>query len=371
MSPKFRVVALSVVAIGVSLLVSVSARAKLPPECVERFESKVDGHVGAIDEAMNSRGRLADIGNKLLLVRGEALRYIKGNWAKDCADAAPENRERMNGYIQTKLVPALETLAKGFVGVCVKYGKERIAERTKAMEKAASTGKPGVIDAQISYLETTLRRDGVLKMCKPIQAEVARLKDGRFAELKREAQIVRAKKKLAACALPVKRWEKVAKGLADGKKGKLYEIAVPDERDIKREVEVCQTVIDDALGLGLEASSLVAPIDRANRPLPEVTDIIARLSADPPALIARIRKHNAKWKKWYLGKWTRENIRGSGMRKVYKAYGVDVLPRVRDLGSRIVWTYRTSYSNRALAECEEYTFSKKGSLKSRRAYGCQ
>ncbi len=108
------------------------------------------------------------------------------------------------------------------------------------MESAARNGKVAVIAAQISYLEATLRRDTVLKSCKPIEKEVARLKTTRFTELRKQAQVVQAKKKLSVCALPVTRTEKIEAALAAGKKGKLAEIAVPDMRDIEREVGACK-----------------------------------------------------------------------------------------------------------------------------------
>ncbi len=118
-------------AIAICLLTAASAHAKLPPECVNRFEGKIDGHVSAIGDAMNKSGRLADVGNNLLRVRGEAFRYIKGDWANDCANAAPANRERMNKYVTAKLAPALTTLARGFIGVCIKHGARNgsISER--------------------------------------------------------------------------------------------------------------------------------------------------------------------------------------------------------------------------------------------------
>lgn len=68
--------------------------------------------------------------------------------------------------------------------------------------------------------------------------------------------------------------------------------------------------------------------------------------------------------------WIAEHGRGDDMRATFAANN-NIIPREKDLGSQIVWTYWSKKSGALFAECEEYVFDKQGNLDNRRVYECE
>lgn len=67
--------------------------------------------------------------------------------------------------------------------------------------------------------------------------------------------------------------------------------------------------------------------------------------------------------------WKQEHAKSKDMQKVFEANRM-IIPREENLGSQIIWMYRSKGNRDLLAQCKEYVFRSSGKLKSRRVYRC-
>ena len=77
------------------------------------------------------------------------------------------------------------------------------------------------------------------------------------------------------------------------------------------------------------------------------------------AFLDKVVQHNADINKAWRDDWRAKNVKGSAMKKVF-AERAERIPRVEDLGSKVVWTYRSYTTGAVFHECVNYTFDGSG-----------
>jgi len=98
-----------VVACGIIVGTSASARAALPPDCINRVLQKSQQGIDATNKAINEKqSRIEKWIMRIERAQNEIVSYWKGSWVQECMGAAPGNRAQFQAFFKEKGKPMME-----------------------------------------------------------------------------------------------------------------------------------------------------------------------------------------------------------------------------------------------------------------------
>ena len=368
------------------------ASAALPENCIDRLESKSGALISNIQSEMSrSHSRLENHYSGVQGAWKEFVRYFRGAWAAECLATHPQHKERFNAWLAANAQPVSNAAGAKLSEICTAYTDQLIQESTEELDAYLAQGSEAQVLTNARSFEGHLKRP-IVAECKETRDKVKKITESYLPTIRNRAKLDRASQSFASRIFLVDSVLNEAAVAFASKGASLVEApgvltGSQGMADFARSLETC---VDEAAKLrsfGADSSyplksprhqpptrlragvSWTAPEGRASMTLAEAEALCKDNVAGISDLFEQAKKHNEKVMAQRAKAWEKENLKGAGMRKVYAANGKR-WPKVENLGSSVVWTYR-SYTTGALThECKEYVFSRGGALKNRKARLC-
>ncbi len=368
------------------------AQAKLPENCIERLESKSQMLIDRVaSEVARNHSRLENHYGGMKGAWQEFVRYFRGAWAAECLETYPQHKERYNAWLAEHAQPVSNAAAAKMSEVCTAHTDALIAKSKQELEGYLARGAEDQVLINARTFEGHLQRP-IVAGCKAASAKVREIRESYLPALRSRAKIARLSQSFSGRIFNIEKTLREAE-VAFASKGKSLAPAPgvltgsQGMADFGNALEACSKDVGELRKLGAEdaytfankqmqppsrlppGTSWNAPAGRASITLRDAEVLCAENLAGLSELFAKAKTHNEKYQAQRAKAWEKANIKGAGMRKVYNANGKR-WPKIENLGSKVIWTYR-SYTTGALThECKEYVFSRGGALKTRKTRLC-
>lgn len=368
------------------------ANAGLPENCIDRLESKSGALIGSVSsEISRSHGRLENHYSGVQGAWKEFVRYFRGAWAAECLETHPQHKERFNAWLATNAQPVSDAAGVKLSELCTAYTDQLIQKSTEKLDDYLAQGSEAQVLTNARSFEGHLKRP-IVAECKATREKVKNITDTYLPAIRNRAKLDRASQSFASriflvdtvlteatVAFASKGVNLVeAPGVLTGSQGMA---------DFGRSLQTCVDEAETLRSFGANGTYELksprhqppsrlppgvqwkTPEGRASMTLVEAEALCRDNVGGLTELFERAKTHNEKVMAQRAKAWEKQNLKGAGMRKVYAANGKR-WPKIENLGSSVVWTYR-SYTTGALThECKEYVFSRGGALKNRKTRLC-
>jgi len=363
---------------AITILISVNANAALPPNCHERFESELNRRVGTIREALVQKGGYAE--NRMMNLRTsvtETLSYIQGQWASDCAKAAPENGNKLDAIIARVAQKPVDEAKIAYQGACRDRAEELIQEHRGHISRGENSGS-NQAQAQWDSLLTAVRN---LK-CQGMDTQIAELEKEKALASSRYQKSDAVDLAGRVCPSVVRELNAANTALAGGATSTEEAPAViaQGSSDFKNLVLSCKDALKQLRASGLKDSDEAYRIEPPQglpsdvkmsvvaAKMSEVESILSK-NQDLDALAVRSKAHNTRIQTEVREKWIKENVLSGDQKQVFETHR-KLIPRQKKIPGKTVWTYWSKLTTRYWADCEEYTFDATGKMTGERKYLC-
>lgn len=342
----------------VFLLASTStADAKLRPDCINRAISKMDGQMKTLEKDLGKNYRSAENKyNRINMGWLEFARYFRGNWVKQCLAAAPGNRDKLNAFLKSRATPVGKKVRVALDESCVAYSRAKLGAKIEKVKKAAAAGKEKVVKKQLQFIDSDVRRYKIITNCKPMKQEIAALK-GQGQQFQQQAAAMAGMKILGAAYKSVaKGWNGAQAAFKNKTEAPAYLQGGQGQRDYSSFVQKCVSAAAD-----LESKKVAASTALPNQGVTfgEAAALCKKVNGQLAAFLDKVVQHNAAVNQAWRDDWKNKNVKGSAMKKVFSDRA-ERIPRVEDMGSKVVWTYRSFTTGALFHECVNYTFDSSG-----------
>ncbi len=371
---------------------SSTAEAKLPETCIDRLESKSQMLIDRVaSEISRNHSYLENHHSGIQGAWQEFVRYFRGAWAAECLETYPQHKERYNAWLAEHAQPVSNAAAAKMGEVCTAYTESLITKGQKELEEYLDRGAEDQVITNARSLEGHLKRPIVVS-CKATSALVRDVTENYIPDIRNRAKLARESVSFSGSVFNIdKTLSQASRAFAS--KGTNLEPAPgvltgsQGMADFGRALERCSGDVAKLRSSGAADDYVLtnrqlqppprlppgttwkAPEGRASMTLKQAEVLCATHVAGLSELFAKAKTHNEKYQAQRAKAWEKANLKGAGMRKVYQANGKR-WPKIENLGSKVVWTYR-SYTTGALThECKEYVFSRGGALKTRKTRLC-
>ena len=380
---------------GLLLSMATPAAAALPENCIQRAVDKSEQLLVSIEgELGRNHSRLENAYSSLRAKWTEFAQYFQGAWVKECLDTYPQHRETFNKFLAERATPIMHKVRERLITVCTTYSNEHISAHKTKIDELFAAGRTGEIEGELRRLENLITKKEMVAKCKPLDDEKKAIVDEYIPQTRKKVAMGKATGGTAFAYFRVESaYRQTKEALAS--KGKTMKPA-PDviagagqgASDFRRTIETCTDGVAKLRDAGAgddyalnnqqhqqpkrmpRGSKWKAPAGPASATLAEAEALCREVANNIDELAEKARAHNDKLHQMQMKAWEKANVKGSGMRRVYNE-NKKRQPEVENLGSKIVWTYRSYTTGALMHECKEYVFSKGGALKNRRVYACR
>jgi hypothetical protein len=351
-------------------LVSTAAQAALPANCIDRLISKSEGYLkdveGAIAEPVKNP---TNHFNKVDKAWNEFQKYYTGNWANECMAVVPENKTRFNQFLGQRATPVSEKARDSLFQTCTLVSRGVIDKRKTAIETAAAEGNQSAVDAAVKYLQVDIQKNPIVSRCKPVAGEIQALL-AKSGEYKAQAGSQKLKNDLDETYGRIEKvWSAAQDALKAGKEAPDFLTGEQGQNDFRRQIERCAASSTELLSQN-GGGEVMIQSPKGEVPAKQVAVFCQMAQKDLGSLVAKVTAHNKKLVTEARAGWVQKNVKGGDMPAVFKE-NKERIPDQENLGSQIVWTYRSYTSGDLFSQCKEYTFDAGGKLLNRKTQACE
>lgn len=359
------------VLIGVPLF-ALNTWAALPANCIDRLKQESERKLQSVESSLDEINKSQENQfNNIDKTWREFAAYYKGNWAMECVKVVPENEADFNVFLKDRATPLLHRVGARMKELCTAISRERIGAHMDEIHKYASEGNAKVASKKVEFLKKEIEKNKIISRCSPMKDELARLMDVEIPTILGQAQLAGEMKTITSY-FPnvVSTWNSAqaafekkteAPGYLEGKQG---------QTDYSNAVEKSLASIQALQKGGMKAESALVTVDGKSMSLGEASQLATQISAGLGDLFSRVEAHNKQLEKEGRAAWENAHVKGEGMTAVFRE-NKKRIPATEDLGSQVIWTYRSYTSGNLFSDCKEYVFKADGSLLSRRVYKCE
>ncbi len=351
---------------------SLSARAALPANCIDRLKQESERRLQSVERTLNETNKSQENQfNKIDKNWRDFAMYYKGNWAMECVKVIPENEAAFNTYLKERATPLLHRVSARMKELCTAISRERIGQRLDEIHKYAAEGNAKVASKKAEHLRKEIEKNKIISRCSPMKEEVARLLDVELPTILGQAELA-SEIKTVTTYLPnvVNTWNRAQAAFEKKNEAPGYLEGRQGQTDYSNAVEKCRASMDALKKGGMKSESALVTIDGKSLTLGDATQLVEDISSSLGTFYARVEAHNKQLEAEWRGKWESSNVKGEGMIAVFRE-NKKRIPAVEDLGTQVIWTYRSYTTGSLFHDCKEYIFKPDGELLNRRVYKCE